>query len=153
MRPIDRSVQIFMDLGWDAATREDAATLPLGTKDQQRTALAGLQKGTPRVDVDLGMLGMFAILLGVDGRRAAELAKGSDQALLDCLLQRDEKFALAFAERACWLWANADSIASSANRVHYKGVPIMESALTGPIEAFNEIIGCTIDDPKGLFTI
>lgn len=56
------------------------------------------------------MLGMFAIRLGVNGRRAAELAKGPDQALLDCLLQRDESFALAFAERACWLWANADSM-------------------------------------------
>lgn len=110
MRPIDHSVQIFRDLGWDTATREDAPTLPLGTKDQQRTALAGLQKGTPSVDVDPGMLGMFAIRLGVNGRRAAELAKGPDQALLDCLLQRDEKFALAFAERACWLWANADSM-------------------------------------------
>lgn len=113
MSPIDRSVQIFKEHGWDTATREDAATLPLGTKDQQRTALAGLQKGTPRVDVDLGMLGMFAIRLGVNGRRAAELAKGSDQALLDCLLQRDEKFALAFAERACWLWANADSMSEN----------------------------------------
>ncbi|MCZ9293645.1 hypothetical protein [Corynebacterium meitnerae] len=113
MSPIDRSVQIFKEHGWDTAAREDAPTLPLGTKDQQRTALAGLQKGTPRVDVDLGMLGMFAIRLGVNGRRAAELAKGSDQALLDCLLQRDEKFALAFAERACWLWANADSMSEN----------------------------------------
>lgn len=109
MRPIDRSVQIFKDLGWDTAAREDAPTLPLGTNEQQRTALAGLQKGNPSVDVDPGMLGMFAIRLGVNGRRAAELAKGSDQALLDCLLQRDEKFALAFAERACWLWANVGS--------------------------------------------
>ena len=113
MRPIDRSVQIFIDLGWDAATREDAPTLPLGTNDQQRTALAGLQHGTPSADVDPGMLGMFAIRLGVNGRRAAGLAKGSDQALLDCLLQRDEKFALAFAERACWLWANADSMSEN----------------------------------------
>lgn len=31
---------------------------------------------------------------------------------------------------------------------HYKGSPITASALTGPIAAFNEIIGCTIDDPK-----
>lgn len=109
MRPIDHSVQIFKDLGWDTAAREDAPTLPLGTNEQQRTALAGLQKGNPSVDVDPGMLGMFAIRLGVNGRRAAELAKGSDQALLDCLLQRDENFALAFAERACWLWANVGS--------------------------------------------
>ena len=113
MSPIDRSVQIFKELGWDTVAREDAPTLPLGTKDQQRTALAGLQKGTPSVDVDLGMLGMFAIRLGVNGRRAAELAKGSDQALLDCLLLRDEDFALAFAERACWLWANADAMSEN----------------------------------------
>ena len=113
MRPIDRSVQIFKDLGWDTAAREDAPILSLGTNDQQRAALAGLQKGTPSVDVDPGMLGMFAIRLGVNGRRAAELAKGSDQALLDCLLQRDEDFALAFAERACWLWANADAMSEN----------------------------------------
>lgn len=113
MRPIDRSVQIFKDLGWDTAAREDAPILSLGTNDQQRTALAGLQKGAPSVDVDPGMLGMFAIRLGVNGRRAAELAKGSDQALLDCLLQRDEDFALAFAERACWLWANADAMSEN----------------------------------------
>lgn len=113
MRPIDRSVQIFKDLGWDTAAREDAPILSLGTNDQQRAALAGLQKGTPSVDVDPGMLGMFAIRLGVNGRRAAELAKGSDQALLDCLLQRDEDFALALAERACWLWANADAMSEN----------------------------------------
>ncbi|WP_297748847.1 hypothetical protein [uncultured Tessaracoccus sp.] len=32
---------------------------------------------------------------------------------MDCLLQRDEKFALAFAERACWLWANTDAMSEN----------------------------------------
>ncbi|MFC8598017.1 hypothetical protein [Isoptericola sp. NPDC057191] len=95
-----RAVEIFRELGWDGADPQDALTLPLGSPEQRRAALAGLRRGpwlhhvVPDVpvtlgglhdlddgawgwaaatDVDLGLLTLFAVRQGVDAARAVRL--------------------------------------------------------------------------------
>lgn len=82
---LDAAVEIFRELGWDKADIADAPTLPLGTKEQEKVALAGLRtadwgeygKVGPNaydcisaVDVNATMLALFA------SRRGREMLMG-----------------------------------------------------------------------------
>lgn len=111
---LDEAVAIFKSLGWHEATREEAPHLPLGTVAQQRLAVKGLQSGdwgefaqtsantygwVSAVNVDQGMLALFAIRSGVDVRRAEQLALGDDQVLLQCVSQRGEDFVRKYLEQ------------------------------------------------------
>ncbi|MCL2423774.1 MAG: hypothetical protein FWD11_07795 [Micrococcales bacterium] len=69
---LDDAVAIFTELGWDRAAYADAPTLPLGTPQQRKAALAGLRTGGQE-DVSEAMLTLFAIRVGVTASRAASL--------------------------------------------------------------------------------
>lgn len=118
---LDAAVAVFRDLGWVGARPEDAATLPMGTAAQQRTALAGLRSGEwsgddpddPRglrwvswigPDIDAGMLTVFTIRAGVTAQRAVERVSRqhgvSPTALAAVVRARGEGFVREFTERA-----------------------------------------------------
>ncbi|MFE7408817.1 hypothetical protein, partial [Isoptericola sp. NPDC057559] len=109
-----RAVEIFRELGWDGADPQDALTLPLGSPEQRRAALAGLRRGPWRrhvvpdvpvtlgslhdgdddawgwaaaTDVDLGLLTLFAVRQGVDAARAVRLLTDAE-GLSDDLVAR-----------------------------------------------------------------
>lgn len=114
---LDEAVEIFRELGWDKADVADAPTLPLGTKGQQKAALAGLKSGDwgefgkigpnsygwiSAVGVDRSMLALFALRLGVDASRAASLLSVTDDtALARCVAQRGEAYAVRFIGQVC----------------------------------------------------
>ncbi|MCL2091906.1 MAG: hypothetical protein FWH11_12045 [Micrococcales bacterium] len=124
---LDEAVAIFVELGWAEASFADAPTLPLGTEAQQKAVLAGLRTGDldqwwysmgtwravrSRVDgastvpnVDAQMLGLFAIRVGLDARRAvAVMTKWPrktvpEKVLAEILAQRDRSFAQGFVDQ------------------------------------------------------
>lgn len=114
---LNEAVDIFRELGWDTADVADAPTLPLGTPDQQKAALAGLKTGDwgeygkvgpnsygwiSAVDVNRNMLALFALRLGVDARRAESLLSVTDDvALARCVAQRGEAYAATFIRQVC----------------------------------------------------
>lgn len=114
------AVAIFHELGWEGEPHERAPELPAGTQAQQRRARAGLNDGkwghygeiTPGtygwisdVPVDAGMLGLFAVRVGIGARRALEVVPSeeavADDALLRTMVLRGPKFAAAFVAAAC----------------------------------------------------
>jgi hypothetical protein len=114
---LGEAVAIFKELGWAGAVAEAAPGLPLGTPEQRRAALAGLKSGEwgeigqlrPNtygwrsfVDVDEGMLGYFAIRLGVDARRAAAVLRDMDTEVTTALIaERGAGYAAEFIRLAC----------------------------------------------------
>ena len=82
------AIDVFTALGWRDATLADAESRPLGTPEQQRVARDGLASGAwgefgsvgpnrwgwiPWVDADREVLAVFAVRVGVEARRAAQL--------------------------------------------------------------------------------
>lgn len=149
---LDRSLQLFHELGWADAAHGDALGLPIGTTAQQREAHAGLQRGdwTGWVSegnssfsqslvggADLGMLALFAIRVGADARRVEAVLGGAgtvaDELAADVLATRGPEFATDFVARACRsnrrAWEHATSVhAGRAVRlVHRHGLPVPES--------------------------
>ncbi len=128
---LDEAVSIFTELGWAGATFADAPTLPLGTEAQQHAALAGLRTGdldqwwfsdsqrAPVTDVDAQMLGLFAIRVGVDARRAWTVSTRwhrttvPEAVLAEILAQRDRPFAQGFVDQVC---ASTDVAASACRQ-------------------------------------
>ncbi|MEV7973991.1 hypothetical protein [Cellulomonas sp. NPDC089187] len=114
------AIEVFRELGWDTATPADAPHLPLGTPDQQAVAKRGLKSGdwvetgqtgknswgvVWSVDVDRPMLGLFAVRVGVDARRAAAVMPSAhavdDELATEVLAQRGPVFAEQFIAQAC----------------------------------------------------
>ncbi|MFD1815534.1 hypothetical protein [Rhodococcus gannanensis] len=114
------AIEIFSDLGWRGAAIEDAPTLSLGTAEQRRAALAGLRSGAwgefgrirentygyiSWVDVDEAALALFAIRLGVDAQRSAQIMPHSnripDDLAADVLATRGPEFAARFVGAVC----------------------------------------------------
>lgn len=120
MKPaLAESVALFRELGWDRAPLGQVPDLPIGTPEQQRRARTGLQSGewghfgeiargtfgwVSDVPVDAAMLGLFAIRVGVDARRAFAVAPSShsadDRVLQRVVSARGPAFAGAFVEHA-----------------------------------------------------
>ncbi|MDZ3745240.1 hypothetical protein QP228_004405 [Pseudoglutamicibacter cumminsii] len=114
---LNEAVEIFRELGWDTADVADAPTLPLGTKEQQKVALAGLRTGDwgeygkvgpdtygwiSAVDVDETMLALFELRLGVIPHRALWLLQHADDVVLArCVAQRGEAYASKFIDEVC----------------------------------------------------
>lgn len=127
-----KAIEIFRELGWDGAPVERVPDLPIGTPEQQRLAREGLRSGdwghfgaigpntvtwVSDVGVDPHLLGLFAIRVGVDARRAVELAPNArdvdDEVLLACLLPRGPQFAVDFVRRTCLReWRRSDRSSS-----------------------------------------
>lgn len=116
---LQAAVRLFRDLGWHKASFEQAPTLPLGTPEQRKVALAGLRSGdwgafehasvadqltftglnqfgsvswSSWVGPNEAMLSLFAIRVGVDARRARSL-------LRHCGRVSDEVIAQVLTER------------------------------------------------------
>ena len=127
------AIAIFRELGWADALPQNALTLPLGTPEQRRIALAGLRSGEwgeigslgnghwgwiSAIDVDDSMLGLFAVRCGVDARRAADRMPGPsvlpDALGAQVLAERGAAFAAGFVEAACKAnrrpWENATTM-------------------------------------------
>ncbi|WP_201614564.1 hypothetical protein [Gulosibacter hominis] len=114
---LNEAVEIFRELGWDKADVADAPTLPLGTKEQQKVALAGLRTGDwseyrriksnsyrwiSVVDVNETMLALFALRLGVIPLRAASLLQYTDDFVLArCVAPRGKTYASKFIDEVC----------------------------------------------------
>ncbi|WP_206040467.1 hypothetical protein [Rhodococcus sp. HNM0563] len=131
------AIDIFTELGWSKADLTEAPTLPLGTDEQRRVALAGLRTGEwgefgqiaertygwiSFVDVDDAALALFAIRLGVDARRAAHIMPSThrlgDDLAAEILATRGPEFAQRFVERVCVssrrAWEHATSVHAGA---------------------------------------
>lgn len=114
---LNEAVEIFRELGWDKADVADAPTLPLGTKEQQKVAIAGLRTGDwseyrriksnsyrwiSVVDVNETMLALFALRLGVIPLRAASLLQYTDDFVLArCVAPRGKTYASKFIDEVC----------------------------------------------------
>ena len=114
---LNEAVEIFRELGWDKADVADAPTLPLGTQEQQKAALAGLKTGDwgeygrirsnyigwiSAVDGNETMLALFALRLGVIPPRAVSLLQYTDDVVLArCVAQRGEAYAVTFIDEVC----------------------------------------------------
>ncbi|UBI01882.1 hypothetical protein [Corynebacterium freneyi] len=114
---LNEAVEIFRELGWDTADVADAPTLPLGTKEQQKVALAGLRTGDwgeygkvgpdtygwiSAVDVDETMLALFELRLGVIPHRALWLLQHADDVVLArCVSPRGKTYASKFIDEVC----------------------------------------------------
>lgn len=114
---LHEAVDIFRELGWDKADVADAPTLPLGTQEQQKAALAGLETGDwgeygrirsnyigwiSAVDGNETMLALFALRLGVIPPRAVSLLQYTDDVVLArCVAQRGEAYAATFIDEVC----------------------------------------------------
>lgn len=118
MKPaLERSIEIFRDLGWDGAALADTPTLPLGSDAQQREARAGLTAGTwarfgktgpnsygmiREIPVDPGLLGIFAARVGVAPKRVAQVLPQIPGDLAAAILRpRGPDFLAAFVEATC----------------------------------------------------
>ncbi|MCL2468446.1 MAG: hypothetical protein FWF02_14445 [Micrococcales bacterium] len=113
---LDEAVAIFTELGWARARTVDAPDLPVGTAEQRAAAVAGLRTGDwacledgwrRRVEAKLARLVLFAVRVGVDGRRAANLVAANwtweeaDTSTIAVLVdQRERRFAETFVNRA-----------------------------------------------------
>ncbi|MDO5099496.1 MAG: hypothetical protein Q4D85_12190 [Corynebacterium sp.] len=110
-----KAVEIFKELHWDQANLSEVLQLEIGDVKQRKIARDGLAKGDwsrgffdendkyrtqSLIDVDRDMLACFAIRVGVDARRAVELAPvGRPGALV--VASRGPKYAEEFIDRTC----------------------------------------------------
>jgi hypothetical protein len=119
---LQEAVAIFKTLGWVDVSLENVLQLPLGTPEQKRRALEGLKSGEwgeiaktgensyawrSLIDADAGKLALFALRIGVDARRAANIlpfgnAVVNDTELPLCVIAaRGAKYATDFIGFAC----------------------------------------------------
>ncbi|MDR2870421.1 MAG: hypothetical protein LBV04_08230 [Deferribacteraceae bacterium] len=129
---LDEAVAIFKKLGWKQVTEDNILQLPLGTAEEKRIAVAGLKSGDwgeaiagqrnwrSYIDVDREKLALFAICVGVNAKRAEELAiqarlaRHVDSSLLiSAVASRGAKFANDFvimSYRGGWASFSNESI-------------------------------------------
>lgn len=118
MKPaLVRAVALFKELGWDGAAVTDVPRLPIGTAAEQREAKAGLASGPwgafgeirrntygwiSAVDVSEDLLALFAVRVGVDARRAAQLLRRSpdEDVVIELVSARGPAFAERFVEHS-----------------------------------------------------
>jgi len=124
------SIAIYKELGWEKATPGNVLDLPLGTPEQQKTALEGLKTGRlgdfvddgryiqwkQRFKVSLDRLVLFAIRLGVTAARAKSILNSTwdrnfDDAKVKVITARGEKFATSLA--ASWYGNNTEGTFSN----------------------------------------
>ncbi|MDR2605592.1 MAG: hypothetical protein LBC55_09665 [Desulfovibrio sp.] len=114
---LQEAVAIFKELGWNEVTPENVLSLPLGTPEQKRAALAGLKSGEwgeftelsentygwrSFVDVDEGKLALFAVRAGIDAAKAVNILYRSDRDMIvPVIAERGAPFAADFIRHAC----------------------------------------------------
>ena len=112
---LERAVAIYRSLGYEETAYEDILSLGIGTKEEQGIAREGLKSGewvqikqlsensygfAPVVDVDLKKLAVFAVRIGVEAKRAANLIGRGDEISLQAIMDRGENFAIHFISAA-----------------------------------------------------
>ena len=117
---LERAITIYRSLGYEETAYENILSLGIGTKEEQEIAREGLKSGewvqikqlsensygyAPVVDVDLKKLAVFAVRIGVEAKRAANVIGRGDEISLQAIMARGENYAVNFI-----------SVAESGNR-------------------------------------
>ena len=112
---LERAITIYRSLGYEETTYENILSLGIGTKEEQGFAREGLKSGewvqikqlsensygfAPVIDVDLKKLAVFAIRIGVEAKRAANVIGRGDEISLQAIMDRGENFAIQFISAA-----------------------------------------------------
>ena len=112
---LERAVEIYRSLGYEETTYENILSLGIGTKEEQGIAREGLKFGewvqvkqlfensygfAPVVDVDLKKLAVFAVRIGVEAKRAANVIGRGDEIALQAIMARGENYAVNFISAA-----------------------------------------------------
>ena len=112
---LERAVEIYRSLGYEETAYENILSLGIGTKEEQGIAREGLKSGewvqikqlsensygfAPVIDVDLKKLAVFAIRIGVEAKRAANVIGRGDEIALQAIMARGENYAIHFISAA-----------------------------------------------------
>ena len=112
---LERAVEIYRSLGYEETAYENILSLGIGTKEEQGIAREGLKSGewvqikqlsensygfAPVIDVDLKKLAVFAIRIGVEAKRAANVIGRGDEISLQAIMARGENYAVNFISAA-----------------------------------------------------
>ena len=112
---LERAVEIYRSLGYEETTYENILSLGIGTKEEQGIAREGLKSGewvqvkqlsensygfAPVIDVDLKKLAVFAVRIGVEAKRAANVIGRGDEISLQAIVDRGENYAIQFISAA-----------------------------------------------------
>ena len=112
---LERAVEIYRSLGYEETAYENILSLGIGTKEEQEIARDGLKSGewvqikqlsensygfAPVVDVDLKKLAVFAVRIGVEAKRAANVIGRGDEISLQAIMARGENYAAHFISAA-----------------------------------------------------
>ena len=112
---LERAVEIYRSLGYEETAYENILRLGIGTKEEQEIARDGLKSGewvqvkqlsensygfVPVIDVDLKKLAVFAIRIGVEAKRAANVIGRGDEISLQAIMDRGENYAIRFISAA-----------------------------------------------------
>ena len=112
---LEKAVEIYRSLGYEETAYENILSLGIGTKEEQEIAREGLKSGewvqikqlskntygfVPVVDVDLKKLAVFAVRIGVEAKRAANVIGRGDETALQAIMARGENYAAHFISAA-----------------------------------------------------
>ena len=112
---LERAVEIYRSLGYEETVYENILSLGIGTKEEQAIARDGLKSGewvqvkqlsensygfAPVIDVDLKKLAVFALRIGVEAKRAANVIGRGDEIALQAIMARGENYAVNFISAA-----------------------------------------------------
>ena len=112
---LERAITIYRSLGYEETAYEDILSLGIGTKEEQGIAREGLKSGewvqikqlsensygfAPVIDVDLKKLAVFAVRIGVEAKRAANVIGRGDEIALQAIMDRGENYAIRFISAA-----------------------------------------------------
>ena len=112
---LERAVEIYRSLGYEETAYENILSLGIGTKEEQGIAREGLKSGewvqikqlsensygfAPVIDVDLKKLAVFAVRIGVEAKRAANVIGRGDEIALQAIMDRGENYAIRFISAA-----------------------------------------------------
>ena len=148
---LERAVAIYRSLGYEETAYENILSLGIGTKEEQAIARDGLKSGewvqvkqlsenrygfAPVIDVedvDLKKLAVFAIRIGVEAKRAANVIGRGDETSLQAIMDRGENYAIRFISAAesgnRRAWENSLSVLGMLclKLLHRMNLPIPES--------------------------
>ena len=145
---LERAVEIYRSLGYEETAYENILSLGIGTKEEQGIAREGLKSGewvqikqlsensygfAPVIDVDLKKLAVFAIRIGVEAKRAANVIGRGDEISLQAIMARGENYAVNFISAAengnRRAWEHSLSVLGMLclKLVHRMNLPIPES--------------------------
>ena len=112
---LERAVAIYRSLGYEETAYENILSIGIGTKEEQEIAREGLKSGewvqvkqlsensygfVPIIDVDLKKLAVFAVRIGVEAKRAANVIGRGDEISLQAIMARGENYAIHFISAA-----------------------------------------------------